>query len=101
MADARCPACGHLKEDARHFFIDCPMYTHERWTLLNHCKTRNPSLKHLLNAKKLVIPIANFIQATGRFEQGAEKRGTEAQSQAQERRNAGRRGGEEGAGERA
>ena len=85
MTDAQCPACGHSKEDMRHFLIDCPLYAHERWTLYRHCKTRNPSLKQLLNAKKLLVPVANFRQATGHFKQGAEERRTEEQRQTQER----------------
>ena len=95
MTDTRCPACRHSKEDVRHFLIDCPLYAHERWTLYRHCKTRNPSLKKLLNAKKLLVPVANFIQATGHFEQGGEEQRMEEQRQTQEREAEGReeRGG--------
>lgn len=42
------------------------------------------SLKKLLNAKKLLVPVANFIQATGRFEHGGNQRAE--QHQTQERR---------------
>ena len=87
-----CPACGHPKEDARHLLIDCPSYVHERWTLYRHCKTSDLNLKKLLNMKKLLVPVANFIQATGRFEQGAGERTMEGQTQAPGRRNAGRGG---------
>jgi ribonuclease HI len=79
---ARCPACGYHKEDARHFVLDCPSYAHERWAMLRHCKKRNPSLKNLLNEKRMLIPVANFIQATGRFGQG-EGQGQEEQEQIQ------------------
>lgn len=67
--DASCPACGHPKEDVRHFLVDCPAYAHKRWTLQRHSKTRNPSLKKLLNERKLIVPVANYIQATGQFKQ--------------------------------
>jgi hypothetical protein len=30
----------------------------------------HPSLKDQLSTKKMLVPIANYIQATGRFEQG-------------------------------
>ena len=39
--DARCPACGHPKEDVRHLLMDCPAYAHERWMLHRQSKTRN------------------------------------------------------------
>ena len=26
--DASCPACGHFREDTRHFLLDCPAYAH-------------------------------------------------------------------------
>ena len=54
--------------------MDCPVYAHKRWTLHRQSKTRNLSLKKLLNAKKLLVPIANFIQATGQFEHGGNQR---------------------------
>ena len=30
VSDAKCLACGHLKEDMRHLLIDCPAYAHKR-----------------------------------------------------------------------
>ena len=30
---AQCPACGHPRENAQHFLMDCPAYKHERWLL--------------------------------------------------------------------
>ena len=67
---ASCPACGHPKEDTQHFLFDCPAYRHERWALLQHCKTQEPKMKDILNNGDMAVPLANFIQATGRFEQG-------------------------------
>ena len=74
---------------------DCPSYVHERWPMYRHCKTRNPSMKKLLNTKKMLVPVANFIQATGRFEQGGGGRRAGEQEQTQEGRT---RNGDEGAG---
>ena len=65
---ANCPACGHPKENAQHYIFDCPAYKHERWALLNHCKAREPKMKDLLNSADMAIPLANYIQATGRFD---------------------------------
>jgi hypothetical protein len=28
----QCPACGHAREEVRHFLLDCPSYAHKRWT---------------------------------------------------------------------
>jgi ribonuclease HI len=36
--NARCPACGHVKEDVQHFLLNCPAYSHERWALLRQSK---------------------------------------------------------------
>ena len=64
---ARCPACGHPREDTRHFLFDCPAYRHERWTLFKQSKAQELKLDDLLNHSEMVIPMANYIQATGRF----------------------------------
>ena len=33
--DPRC-VCGHLFEDAIHFFLECPLYQHDRTSLFNY-----------------------------------------------------------------
>ena len=66
---ARCPACRHPKENMQHFLFDCPAYKHEHWALRNHCKVKEPKLKDILNNADMIIPLTNYIQATGRFEQ--------------------------------
>jgi hypothetical protein len=33
--DPRC-VCGHLFEDAIHFFLECPLYQHDRTSLCNY-----------------------------------------------------------------
>ena len=66
----KCPACSHPKENIRHFLLECPSYTHERWALVKQCKKKSPKLEDILNDKDLIIPIANYIHATEHFEQG-------------------------------
>ena len=74
MDSAQCPTCSHPRENVQHFLMDCPTYKHERWKLYRQSKIREPSLKALLNKEELVIPLANYLRATGRFEtQGQEK----------------------------
>ena len=68
MDSARCPACGHPRENVQHFLMDCPAYKFERWPLYRHCKNREPTLKDLLNKEESVVPLAKYIRATGRFE---------------------------------
>ena len=68
---ARCPACGHPKENTQRFFFDYPAYRHERWALFNYCKVREPKMKDILNYADMAIPLANYIKATGRFNQEA------------------------------
>ena len=65
----RCPACRHPKESAQHYLFDCLAYKHERWALYKHCKVRDPKMKDILNCVDMAIPLANYIQATGRFDQ--------------------------------
>lgn len=67
---ARCPACGHPKENVQHYILECPSYRHERWAMLKHCEGRDPKIQDILNNSKKVVPLANYIQATGLFEQG-------------------------------
>ena len=65
---ANCPACGHPRETIQHFIFDCPSYSYERWVLLKCTKKRELKMKDLLNCEDMVIPLANYIQATGRFD---------------------------------
>ena len=64
---ARCPACGHPRENAQHFLMDCPAYKHKRWLLYKQCKTRELTLKDLLNKEESAVPLAKYVRATGRF----------------------------------
>ena len=65
---AQCPACGHLKEKPEHYLLHCPKYVHERWPIHTLAGGRLPNLEKLLSSPKLLKPLANYIQATGRFE---------------------------------
>jgi hypothetical protein len=63
-----CPACRHPKETVEHFLIYCPKYAHERWPILNRNNGNVPKLSKLLTSTKMLLPLANFMEATGRFQ---------------------------------
>ena len=67
----QCPACGADKEDAEHFLLKCPAYAHERWALLQSAKKKKQllTMESLFGDRDLTIPLANFIEATYRFNQ--------------------------------
>ena len=67
-AEAVLTACGHPKETPEHFLLQCPIYAHERWPILNKLGGNIPKLSKLLTSAKLLLPLANFIEASGRFE---------------------------------
>ena len=73
MDSAQCPAGAHTREDVKHFLLECPAYTHKRWALLRNCETKQPTLNDILSEVKMV-PTANYIQATRRFEEGSKER---------------------------
>ena len=64
---SRCPACGHPKETTDHFLLHCPKYAHERWPLLKAAGSKLPTVARVLSSPKLLLPLANFIEATDRF----------------------------------
>ena len=64
---ARCPACGETAETTDHFILRCPKYAHERWALTGHLRDNSPKLEDILSNAKTVIPLINYIEATGRF----------------------------------
>jgi hypothetical protein len=71
---ARCPACGEDEESIEHFLLRCPNYAYERWALARHTgKKRKPlTIKTLLEDPELVVPLATYIQASGRFKTSGE-----------------------------
>ena len=64
----QCPACGHPKETPEHYLLQCPKYTHKRWPICTLAGGRLPKFETLLSSPKYLKPLANFIQATRRFE---------------------------------
>ena len=64
----QCPACGHPKETLEHYLLQCPSYDHERWPILNLSGGRLPQLTKLLSSPKMLVPLANYMEATERFE---------------------------------
>lgn len=40
---------------------------------LKNCKVKHPTLKDILGNEKMIVPLANYIQATHRFEEGREE----------------------------
>jgi hypothetical protein len=69
---ARCPACGADKETIEHFLLSCLSYAHERWTLAQIVRKKKKylTLETLLGNPDLVLPLANYIDATQRFKIG-------------------------------
>jgi ribonuclease HI len=63
----RCPACGEGKETVEHFIKRCPSYAHERWALMKHYRLSDPNMEDILSNPETIIPLVNFIEATGRF----------------------------------
>jgi hypothetical protein len=66
---ARCPACGADEETIEHFLLHCPSYAFERWALAQQVKKRRKlmSMQTLLETPELMLPIANYIDASSRF----------------------------------
>ena len=64
--DPRC-VCGHLFEDAIHFFLECPLYQHDRTSLFNYFNNIVPiSIEYILNTL-LFKSVHKFIRQTCRF----------------------------------
>jgi ribonuclease HI len=66
---ASCPACGADVESVAHYLLNCPMYAHERWALARQVKRlrKNMTLETLLGEPELAVPLAKYIDSTGRF----------------------------------
>ena len=76
--DSSC-SCGFRKEDARHFFLLCPLYMNMRNEMVQFCYVNDLPLtvETLLKGSEfcdfnlnsqLFIIVQNFINQTGRFE---------------------------------
>jgi hypothetical protein len=74
--DPRC-VCGHLFEDAIHFFLECPLYQHDRTSLFNYFNNIVPiSIEYILFGCNeiseelntlLFKSVQTFIRQTCRF----------------------------------
>jgi hypothetical protein len=73
--NARCPACGEDEESIEHFLLRRPSYAYERWDLTQHARKKHKalSLVTILGDPQFTMPLAAFIQATGRFTQPGER----------------------------
>ena len=72
--NARCPACGADEETIEHFLLYCPSYAHKRWAINQHAKhiKKQFTLSTLLDERDMMIPLTNYIDATGRFKDKGE-----------------------------
>jgi hypothetical protein len=52
--DPRC-VCGHLFEDAIHFFLDCPLYQHDRTSLFNY-------FNNIVQKRRGVVKLINCVE---------------------------------------
>src|SRR6266568_18134 len=63
----QCPACGHPKETAQHFLLECPAYAHERWILKPRRGKPEKKFAVLLSSEETAEALARYIHTTGRF----------------------------------
>jgi hypothetical protein len=63
-----CPACGHPNEMTEHFLLLCLKYKHKRWPIINQNRGSLPKLAKILTSPKMLLPLATYIEATGRFQ---------------------------------
>ena len=71
---SRC-SCGHLSEDALHYFLVCPLYNTLRFDMyyfekgydLNSILNGNPNITNETNLE-ILKSVHNFILLSGRFE---------------------------------
>ena len=76
--DAKCLRCGNDKEDAEHFFMQCPLFAHERIQLFRATRVFHPlNPQTLLFGKatysyeqnlQIFIAVQHYIKKTKRFE---------------------------------
>ncbi len=66
---ARCPACGAAPETVRHFLLECPIYTHERWILARRLSSRDRelTLENIMRDEEAFLSLSNYINASHRF----------------------------------
>jgi hypothetical protein len=64
-----CPACGADVESITHFLLTCQSYAHERWALAQQVRKskKRMTVEALLGDLEFALPLANYIESTGRF----------------------------------
>jgi ribonuclease HI len=67
-----CLACRHPSETVEHFLLHCLKYAHKRWPIINQNRGSVPKLTKLLTSAKLLLPLATYMEATGRFQATSE-----------------------------
>jgi ribonuclease HI len=67
-----CPACRHPSKTVEHFLLHCPKYMHEQWPIISQNHGSVPKLAKLLTSAKLLLPLATYMEATGRFQTALE-----------------------------
>ena len=59
--DPRC-VCGHLFDDAIHFFLECPPYQHDRTSLFNYFNNIVPiSIEYILFGCNVITEELNTL----------------------------------------
>jgi hypothetical protein len=63
------------QETIKHFLLLCPSYMHERWALERQAKKlrRHLMMETLLGKPEMAHPLANYIDATHRFQTNSEQ----------------------------
>ena len=65
--DPRC-VCGHLFEDAIHFFLECPLYQHDRTSLFNCFNNIVPiSMEYILFGCNEIREELIIVQISAKF----------------------------------
>ena len=82
--------CGHLSEDASHYFMHCPLHFEERGKMLSKIiNITNPSLRHIMYGsadltekenQEIFQAVHNFISNTKRFDNWQGGKGAEARA---------------------
>ena len=64
-----CPACGADEESITHFLLTCQIYAHERWALAQQVRKskKRMTVEVILGDPEFALPLANYIESTGRF----------------------------------
>ena len=57
-----------LNVTPENYLLLCPSYDHEQWPILNQSKGRLPKFTKLLSSTKLLGLLANYMEATERFD---------------------------------